>query len=77
MLTIRRQSQKTALAWAASHGNAVAVRELLKAKASVGLRDNCGWTAVAWAVTGLDVWKNECNEAHNNWPKVWNGPCAP
>ena len=55
ILMVWRQSQKTALAWAASHGNAVAVRELLKAKASVDLRDNCGWTALAWAVTRLHL----------------------
>eukprot|EP00434_Breviolum_minutum_P003457 symbB.v1.2.003042.t2/scaffold167.1/size289592/7 len=56
-LDLADESQRTCLAWAASHGNAQAVRELLQAGASVDSRDSCGWTPLAWA-------------AHNNWPKV-------
>eukprot|EP00435_Cladocopium_sp_Y103_P015768 s3091_g3.t2 len=49
-LDLPDESQRTALAWASSHGNARAVRELLQAGASVDLRDTCGWTPLAWAV---------------------------
>ncbi|CAK9053092.1 unnamed protein product, partial [Durusdinium trenchii] len=56
-LDLPDEAQKTSLAWASTHGSAMAARKLVEARASVGLRDTCGWTALAWA-------------AHNNWPKV-------
>ena len=53
----RTSSGQTALMMAALVGNVAAVRNLLRAKADLGIEDEDGWTALNWAHV-REEWKN-------------------